>query len=1071
MFFNFKKSILSQKRRVFFALLFCALFSLFFPSVLFAAADEEFAKLENQLKEKTLKPDEFLVSIIQVNIEEYSYEKKSFVVNDSLLKRRDELICLSLDSGANANQFLGVVVSRQLVNQEDLIKIVLDKGAEFSDAKIEYLGTLPSLELAKQILDSSFDPNKFLELIVQANVSSSNNEKGIYGVDNELVKRRNELIELALSYAEADKNEFLGMVVSRQPVNQEDLVSIALAKGAKFSDIKIEYLNSLPSLGLARRMLDNSFDPNKFLELVTQANLESYNSEKMVFEINNDLLKRRNELVELALGYVGADKNDFLGMIVSRQPVNQEDLVSIALAKGAKFSDIKIGYLNSLPSLGLAKQILDGSFDPNKFLELIVQANVSSSNNEKGIYGVDNELVKRRNELVELALDYAGADKNEFLGMVVNRQPVNQEDLINIALAKGAKVSDVKIEYLNSLPSLGLAKQILDGSFDPNKFLELVINVSVNSTHNEKGTYEVDNDLIKRRNELVQLALGYAGADKNGFLGMVVNRQPVNQEDLINIALAKGAKVSDVKIEYLNSLPSLGLAKQILDGSFDPNKFLELVMNVGVNGTYNENGIYGADNDLIKRRNELVELALGYAGADKNEFLGMVVNRQPVNQEDLINIALAKGAKFSDMKIEYLSSLPSLELAMQILDNSFDATSFLNLILEVPPTHSYSEFLSKQTELVIFALKKGADPNRLIQTDELNDLDLDIMVINPKILELLFNNEYKKIDPNLFCKWLAFAKAENSKEKVEYSFDSKYKNLAAKAGLVPRIPRILHQIWVTNSERRREISAEDIQHILDAEKVFLQSGQKWEHIVWTNDKSLIPISVEKLESNGIKVREISEIENHLKYGEKVRELIEQEEWGMASDLFRYDIVYYMGGVYADVNFVFTRDVESEIYKYDFFNHSVDDFDMENSFFGAKAHHPILGETLSLVDENLNHPSKYLVAVRQKKSRKATDITTYIPFNVAYYKAANNGTVDVMYPAHYKESPDQNIQDNGICVRDSIDVIKKYTNCEQCLLDFYREQKKLYEHTEDRDICGTEEHVYGHDTSAGSWINK
>ena len=103
------------------------------------------------------------------------------------------------------------------------------------------------------------------------------------------------------------------------------------------------------------------------------------------------------------------------------------------------------------------------------------------------------------------------------------------------------------------------------------------------------------------------------------------------------------------------------------------------------------------------------------------------------------------------------------------------------------------------------------------------------MHINPKTLELLFNNEYKKIDPDLFCKYLEFMQSEKSKE-VRYSLDSKYKNLAAKAGLVPRIPRVLHQIWVTNSKRRREISAEDMQHILDAEKVFLQSGQKWEHI-------------------------------------------------------------------------------------------------------------------------------------------------------------------------------------------------------------------------------------------------
>lgn len=79
-----------------------------------------------------------------------------------------------------------------------------------------------------------------------------------------------------------------------------------------------------------------------------------------------------------------------------------------------------------------------------------------------------------------------------------------------------------------------------------------------------------------------------------------------------------------------------------------------------------------------------------------------------------------------------------------MLDNSFDPSSFLALVLDIYRTSNYSSFFSKQKELVILALKKGADPNRLTQTDNLDGLHLNIMNMNSKILALLFNNEYKK---------------------------------------------------------------------------------------------------------------------------------------------------------------------------------------------------------------------------------------------------------------------------------------------------------------------------------------
>ena len=113
MFFILKKSNLLQKQSALYALFFCVFFSLF-STTTFATTykEEEFAKLENQLKEKVIKPDDFLMSVIQTSPETYNYEKKVFIIDDDLVKRRNELVQLGLDYGANANHFLEKIISQ-----------------------------------------------------------------------------------------------------------------------------------------------------------------------------------------------------------------------------------------------------------------------------------------------------------------------------------------------------------------------------------------------------------------------------------------------------------------------------------------------------------------------------------------------------------------------------------------------------------------------------------------------------------------------------------------------------------------------------------------------------------------------------------------------------------------------------------------------------------------------------------------------------------------------------------------------------------------------------------------------
>lgn len=381
-----------------------------------------------------------------------------------------------------------------------------------------------------------------------------------------------------------------------------------------------------------------------------------------------------------------------------------------------------------------------------------------------------------------------------------------------------------------------------------------------------------------------------------------------------------------------------------------------------------------------------------------------------------------------------------------------------NLLLQIVATQHYQNQAGYQVwidffnrdRLINLALERGADPNYLISEifpldqvdyyvahpDQVQPEQIEKLVLFNKIgnIGLLLKNNFKKMDQGLYfkmrrlanrCGW--FNNRDNKlyywindflvdavdhwEEKVIFVNEKKHKNLAINVTSTLKIPRTLHHIWLTNAVQKREIAEEDIKNLLLTKELFSHaaSGEKWEQIVWTNDKSLIPHSVETLESTGIKVREISEVTNHLKLSKEVKKLIEYGLWGMASDTLRYDLINYFGGVYADLNYVFARNVEAEIYRYDFFV-ADDEIDyshcenrclrFENSLFGSKANHPVLNAVLSLVDRNLNHPPEYMRSYAMD-IKSLTDAKTWEPFFFAYYKSANTeGNIDVVMSKDY-----------------------------------------------------------------------
>ncbi len=206
------------------------------------------------------------------------------------------------------------------------------------------------------------------------------------------------------------------------------------------------------------------------------------------------------------------------------------------------------------------------------------------------------------------------------------------------------------------------------------------------------------------------------------------------------------------------------------------------------------------------------------------------------------------------------------------------------------------------------------------------------------------------------------------------------------------IENTMHHIWLTKTSNPRELFDSDIKNAVYNKNFLNKDNQTWLHVVWTNDKSLIPKSVKKLESNGIQVRSIYAYKDKLKLFDKIIELTEEGRFGMASDILRYSIIDAEGGVYADLNFRFEQGIKSYLQKYDFFSG-----DFQNNFFAAKPQHIIITETLQKIQDNLSNPPSYL----NDFIGKITIQTTHLPFVLSIIRHANDeGNVDFYSDYYY-----------------------------------------------------------------------
>lgn len=446
---------------------------------------------------------------------------------------------------------------------------------------------------------------------------------------------------------------------------------------------------------------------------------------------------------------------------------------------------------------------------------------------------------------------------------------------------------------------------------------------------------------------------------------------------------------------------------------------------------------------------ELLSVHLGPINFTKLIFKGDIVSKldkrqiddiRMQQQSELLQIAMELDVDLTQTLGEWIKyiNVRTLYMHRELLIRKFGASNFLMMVLYSYRPISGDESL--ELELVRMAIDRGAEV------------------------------DYK-------TGGLSICREERGKEEFfeaglgqmimlqpQFALGQKYKNLRTEKSVEAKMPYVIHHIWLTHPSSAREIREVDIDNLIATKNIFARAPVQWEQIVWCNDPKIIPESVAKLGENGIQVKSIYEHKEDLKLFKFIESLIEDRAWGKASDTLRISLLEHFGGVYADLNYIFSREVTEEVHKYNFFTSTFKDDFIANFFIGSSPSHPILQEALKLIERNLTTPPIYTQGLDEHAS---TIIVTADPVYLAYYLRANqNGNKDVIYPStsYYRRKK------MGIS-RESIDRFTLESEEINTELNRLCPVKNFKNFIRSREVCGTEAHFIGYDSSDGrTWLN-
>ena len=200
--------------------------------------------------------------------------------------------------------------------------------------------------------------------------------------------------------------------------------------------------------------------------------------------------------------------------------------------------------------------------------------------------------------------------------------------------------------------------------------------------------------------------------------------------------------------------------------------------------------------------------------------------------------------------------------------------------------------------------------------------------------------------------------------------------LNVKPQTTPKIPRIIHQIWIGPRKIPKKLQK--------YQASWIEKNPGWEYKLWTNE----------------------EVTNYTFANPKLKYLFDLPlTLGERVDVLRYDILYQFGGIYADLDCICLQSFDIFAYHYDFFAGIFQPMFatmdtaifLQNCLVGAKAKHPIIKEVALLMYENWEN-------VKNKEDEASTTLQrTFLSLTYAVIsekRKDKNDNIDIVMPPSY-----------------------------------------------------------------------
>lgn len=228
-----------------------------------------------------------------------------------------------------------------------------------------------------------------------------------------------------------------------------------------------------------------------------------------------------------------------------------------------------------------------------------------------------------------------------------------------------------------------------------------------------------------------------------------------------------------------------------------------------------------------------------------------------------------------------------------------------------------------------------------------------------------------------------------------------------------KIPLISHYVWVTNSNKSEDEIERAFWRNNKYFKPKLDLLENYKHILWTTNTDIIPKTIQgNLTQLGIDLKGVDSLftENEFKEEKSIlNEFLfnaiyiaaELKLMGIASDIIRYYVLLYVGGIYTDGDYRLYKNPDFLFKEFDaIFGYESPSIPSTcNGFLAAGKNHPVLNKVLELTYNNLigdNSPefSKYPCVALDK-----TSFTSGVPlFSVAAALGLNqNNNTDLILP--------------------------------------------------------------------------